>query len=108
VKVAIAEARLEVELDGKKAEATTDSNGRFVIRHKLPCGELRIKVFDRATGRRTQEAFPLSITSTDRTQARASSDWPGVSTALPWTVAARRCWKSTIRKTMTAARRRRS
>jgi flagellar protein FlgJ len=46
-KVAIAQARLEVELDGKKAEATTDSNGRLIVRHKLPCGDLRIKVFDR-------------------------------------------------------------
>ena len=46
-KVAIAHARLELELDGKKAEAATDANGRLVIRHKLPCGDLRIKVFDR-------------------------------------------------------------
>ena len=82
-KVAIAEARLEVELDGKKAEAATDANGRLVIRHKLPCGDLRIKVFDRlkekwislqplATSRTTENGQSVTLIAPDFT-ARTST-----------------------------------
>ena len=46
-KVPVPEAKIEVQLDGKKAEAITDDNGRLVIRHKLPCGDLHLRVFDK-------------------------------------------------------------
>ncbi|KGF78883.1 hypothetical protein IA69_27635 [Massilia sp. JS1662] len=67
-KVAIAQARLEVELDGKKAEAVTDNNGRLVIRHKLPCGDLRIKVFDRLK-EKWISLEPLAATTTGNGQS---------------------------------------
>nr|WP_314547715.1 TIGR02594 family protein [uncultured Massilia sp.] len=45
-RIPIPEAKIEIELDGKKREIVTSAKGRFVVRHKLQCGDLRVRVYD--------------------------------------------------------------
>jgi len=46
--VPIPRARLAIQMDGKKVEAEASKDGRLVVRHKLPCGDLHLKIFDEA------------------------------------------------------------
>jgi flagellar protein FlgJ len=67
-KVPIPEAKIEVQLDGRKAEAVTDGNGRLVVRHKPQCGDLHLKVFDRVRNKWV-ELEPLACPPPDKEQS---------------------------------------
>lgn len=55
-------------MDGRKAEAVTDGNGRLVVRHKPQCGDLHLKVLDRVRNKWVA-LEPLACPPADKEQS---------------------------------------